>query len=307
MTSMPGSSWSGPLPPLTDKEQQIHDNLKRHVVALADEIGERNVWRPQSMAAAAAYIRTEFEAAGYEVNVQSFSSRGENVSNLEAVLPGNAAADEIIVIGAHYDSVAGSPGADDNASGVAALLELARLLAGTTLPRSVRFVAFANEEAPFFYGDEMGSNLYATRAQEQGERIKAMLSLETMAYYTDQPRSQRYPFPFSLFYPDTGNFIGFVGDLGSRALVRRAVGAFRASTPFPSEGVAAPSGIEGIHWSDHWAFWEAGYPAIMVTDTAPFRYPHYHAATDTPGQLDYSGFARVMGGLAEVVVALASE
>jgi Zn-dependent M28 family amino/carboxypeptidase len=229
------------------------------------------------------------------------------VNNLEAVLPGHGAADEIIVVGAHYDSVAGSPGANDNASGVAALLELARLLAGTALPRSVRFVAFANEEAPFFYGDEMGSNRYAARAQVQGERIVAMLSLETLGYYTDQPGSQRYPFPFSLFYPDTGNFIGFVGNFSSRALVRRAIGAFRAATSFPSEGVAAPSGMEGVHWSDHWSFWQAGYPAIMVTDTALFRYPHYHAATDTPEQLDYNGLARVTGGLAEVIGALASQ
>jgi hypothetical protein len=307
VTGMPGSSWSGPLPPLTDKERLIHDNLKHHVTELAGRIGERNVWRTGSMAAAASYIRAEFEAAGYEINIQSFPSRGETLNNLEAVLPGHDAADEIIVVGAHYDSVAGSPGADDNASGVAALLELARLLAGTTLSRSVHFVAFANEEAPFFYGDEMGSNLYAARAQAQGKRIEAMLSLETMGYFTDQPGSQRYPFPFSLFYPDTGNFIGFVGNLASRALVRQAVGAFRASTPFPSDGVAAPSGIEGIHWSDHWSFWEAGYPAIMVTDTAPFRYPHYHEATDMPEQLDYSGFARVTSGLVEVIGMLATQ
>ena len=307
MTGMPGSSWSGPLPPLTDRQQLIHDNLERHVSALAGGIGERNVWRPGSMAVAAGYIRTTFEEAGYEVNIQSFPSRGLSVNNLEAVLPGHGAANEIIVVGAHFDSVAGSPGADDNASGVAALLELARLLAGTALPRSVRFVAFANEEAPFFYGDEMGSNRYAARAQAQGERIEAMLSLETLGYYTDQPGSQQYPFPFSLFYPDTGNFIGFVGNLSSRALVRRAIGAFRATTSFPSEGVAAPSGMEGVHWSDHWSFWQAGYPAIMVTDTALFRYPHYHAATDTPEQLDYTGLARVTGGLAEVIGALASQ
>jgi len=307
VTGMPGSSWSGPLPPLTDKERLIHDNLKHHVTELAGRIGERNVWRTGSMAAAASYIRAEFEAAGYEINIQSFPSRGETLNNLEAVLPGHDAADEIIVVGAHYDSVAGSPGADDNASGVAALLELARLLAGTTLSRSVHFVAFANEEAPFFYGDEMGSNLYAARAQAQGKRIEAMLSLETMGYFTDQPGSQRYPFPFSLFYPDTGNFIGFVGNLASRALVRQAIGVFRASTPFPSDGVAAPSGIEGIHWSDHWSFWEAGYPAIMVTDTAPFRYPHYHEATDTSEQLDYSGFARVTSGLVEVIGMLATQ
>ena len=307
MTGMPGSSWSGSLPPLTDRQQLIHDNLERHVTALAGGIGERNVWRPGSMAAAAGYIRTTFEAAGYEVNIQSFPSHGLSVNNLEAVLPGHGATDEIIVVGAHYDSVAGSPGADDNASGVAALLELARLLAGTALPRSVRFVAFANEEAPFFYGDEMGSNRYAARAQAQSERIEAMISLETLGYYTDQPGSQQYPFPFSLFYPDTGNFIGFVGNLSSRALVRRAIGAFRATTSFPSEGVAAPSGMKGVHWSDHWSFWQAGYPAIMVTDTALFRYPHYHAATDTPDKLDYTGLARVTGGLAEVITALAAE
>ena len=307
VTGMPGKSWSGPRPPLTDKELLIHDNLKRHVGALAGAIGERNVWRDGSMAAAAAYIRKTLEAAGYAVNVQPFTSRGVSVNNLEAVLPGNALAKEIIVVGAHYDSVTDSPGANDNASGVAAMLELARLLAGTSLPRSVHFVAFANEEAPFFYGDEMGSNRYAARAQAQGARIEAMLSLETIGYYTDQAGSQRYPFPFNLFYPNTGNFIGFVGNLSSRGLVRRAVGAFRAHTAFPAEGVAAPSGIEGVHWSDHWSFWEAGYPAIMVTDTAPFRYPYYHRATDVPGALDYVGMARVTGGLVDVIGVLAAD
>ena len=307
VTGMPGSTWTGPLPPLTDREQLIHDNLGRHVAALAGRIGERNVWRPEAMAAAAAYIRESLEDAGYTVTFQPFTSRGQIVSNVEAVLPGQGAADEIIVIGAHYDSVVDCPGADDNASGVAALLELARLLAGVTLPRTVRFVAFANEEAPFFYGDEMGSNRYAIRAQAQGERIEAMLSLETMGYYTDEPRTQKYPFPFSYFYPDTGNFVGFVGNFSSRPLVRKAIGAFRATTAFPSEGVAAPSGMEGIHWSDHWSFWQAGYPAIMVTDTAPFRYPHYHEASDTPQQIDYTGMARVTGGLAEVVGVLASQ
>ena len=307
VTGMPGNSWSGALPPLTDKEGRVRDNLKHHVAELAGRIGERNVWRPEAMTDAAAYIRKTLEDAGYAVSLQPFSSRGQTVNNIEAILPGHGAADEIIVVGAHYDSVADSPGADDNASGVAALLELARLLAGTTLPRTVRFVAFANEEAPFFYGNEMGSNLYAERAQAQGARIEAMLSLETMGYYTDQPGSQRYPFPFSYLYPDTGNFIGFVGNFSSRPLVRQAVGAFRASTGFPSEGVAAPSGMEGIHWSDHWSFWQAGYPAIMVTDTAPFRYPHYHTTADTPEQLDYSSLARVTVGLAEVVRVLASE
>ena len=307
MTTMPGNSWSGSLPPLTGKERLIHDNLKRHIMELAGRIGERNVWHPKALAAAAGYIRKTLEDAGYAVSVQPYISRGLTVNNLEAILPGQGAADEIIVVGAHYDSVAGTPGANDNASGVAALLELARLLSGAELPRSVRFVAFVNEEAPFFYGDEMGSNVYAARARAHGERIEAMFALETIGYYTDQPASQRYPFPFSFFYPDTGNFIGFVGNLSSRRLVRRAIGAFRASTAFPSEGVAAPGWMKGVHWSDHWSFWQAGYPAIMVTDTALYRYPHYHSATDTPEKLDYVGLARVTGGLADVLTALASE
>lgn len=305
MTGMPGNSWLGPLPTLTGEELLIQDNLRRHVAALAGRIGERNVWRPEALAAAAGYIRKTLEDAGYTVSVQPFASHGLTVSNLEVALPGLAKAEEIIVVGAHYDSVAGSPGANDNASGVAALLELARLLAGTTLSRSVRFVAFANEEAPFFYGEEMGSTVYAARARAHGERIAAMLALETIGYYTDQPASQRYPFPFSFFYPDTGNFIGFVGNLSSRRLVRRAIGAFRAATAFPSEGVAAPGWMKGVHWSDHWSFWQAGYPAIMVTDTALYRYQHYHAASDTPERLDYAGLARVTGGLAEVIAALA--
>jgi Zn-dependent M28 family amino/carboxypeptidase len=306
MTGMPGSSWSGDAPPLDERERQIHDRLRQHVAQLAGRIGERNVWRPTAYAAAAEYIRRVLENAGYAVNEQSFTSGDLSVSNLEAVLPGNGRADESIVVGAHYDSVIGTPGANDNASGVAALLELARLLAGTPLPRSVRFVAFANEEAPFFYGDEMGSNRYAGRARARGERIKAMLALETIGYYTDQPGSQRYPFPFGLFYPDTGNFIGVVGNLASRRLVRQALAAFRATTAFPSEGVAAPGRMKGVHWSDHWSFWQAGFPAVMVTDTALYRYPHYHSASDTPEKLDYAGLARVTGGLAEVVTALAS-
>jgi Zn-dependent M28 family amino/carboxypeptidase len=305
--SMPGKSWSAPVPPLSGEEQLIRDNLKRHVEVLAGRIGERNVWHAGEFAAAAVYIRDTLQGSGYEVRAQSFESRGLTLQNLEIELPGDNAPQEIIVVGAHYDSVAGSPGANDNASGVAALLEIARLLAGNSYPRTVRLVAFANEEAPFFYGEEMGSNVYATRSRQRGEQIKAMLSLETIGYYTSQPASQQYPFPFSLFYPDAGNFIGFVGDLSSRSLVRQAIGAFRASTAFPSEGVAAPGWVTGVHWSDHWSFWQAGYPAIMITDTALFRYPHYHAATDTPEQLDYLSLARVTRGLADVVAELAGK
>jgi Zn-dependent M28 family amino/carboxypeptidase len=307
MTDMPEKSWSNTVPPLSKEEQLIHDNLKRHVEMLAGEIGERNVWHPEALAAAALYIRTTLEDMGYEVQIQAFESGDMTVQNLEAELPGEGEPEEIIILGAHYDSVAGTPGANDNGSGVAALLEIARLLAGNSYSRTIRFVAFANEEPPFFYSEEMGSRVYAARSRERGEKIKAMLALETIGYYSDHPGSQHYPIPFGLFYPDTGNFIGFVGNLSSRRLVRQALGAFRASTPFPSEGVAAPGWMMGIHWSDHWSFWQEGYPAIMITDTALFRYQHYHAATDTPEKIDYSSLARVTRGVANVVTELAGK
>jgi Zn-dependent M28 family amino/carboxypeptidase len=305
MIRMPGISWSGTLPTLSGEEQQLRDNLRQHVEELAGHIGERNVWHPEALDAAARYIREFLQGSGYTVTAQPFASRGQTLENLEAELPGRHPASGIIVVGAHYDSVAGTPGGNDNASGVAALLEIARLLAGSDLSHRVRFVAFANEEPPFFYSEEMGSHVYARRARERGEPIEAMLALETIGFYSDAPDSQHYPFPFGFFYPDTGNFIGFVGNLASRSLVRRAIGAFRASTRFPSEGVAAPGWMTGIHWSDHWSFWQAGYPAIMVTDTALYRYPYYHSAGDTPDRLDYSGLARVTRGLVEVVGNLA--
>jgi len=305
MISMPGKTHVGQGPPLSVEETEIHDQLRQHVSMLAGVIGERNVWHGDSLKKAAGYIQRVLEEAGYAVKTQPFSSRGLTLRNLEVELPGNTLADEIIIVGAHYDSVEDSPGANDNASGVAALLELARLFSGTTPMRTLRFVAFANEEAPFFYTDEMGSHQYAGHAKQRGEKITAMISLETLGSYTDAPGSQRYPFPFNLAYPDTGNFVGFVGNLASRTLVRRAIKTFRETTAFPSEGVAAPSWIEGIHWSDQWAFWEEGYPAIMITDTALFRYGPYHTTADTPEQLDYPAMARVVSGLQQVVAELA--
>jgi len=302
---MPGKSWSDQVPPLSAEEQLIHDNLKRHVAMLAQQIGERNVWNAQALLGASRYIRQTLENLGYQVRVQSFESAEMTVQNLEVELPGVRLPQEVIVFGAHYDSVLGTPGANDNASGIAALLEIARLMAGKKPARSLRLVAFANEEAPFFDSDEMGSKVYAKRASQRNEDIKAMVSLEMIGHYSDKQGSQRYPFPLGFFYPDTANFVGFVGNLSSRRLVRQALGAFRASTAFPSEGLAAPSWVTGVAWSDHWSFWQAGYPAIMITDTAFFRYEHYHRPTDTPDKLDYQSMARVTKGLVDVAIELA--
>ncbi|MGH9312465.1 MAG: M28 family peptidase, partial [Vicinamibacterales bacterium] len=205
----------------------------------------------------------------------------------------------------HYDSVVGCPGADDNATGVAGLIEVARAMAVRPPARTVRFVGFVNEEPPFFQTPDMGSLRYAKRSRERGDRIMAMISVESVGYYSDAANSQRYPFPFNLFYPATGDFIAFVANVRSRALLHQTMRSFRRHARLPSEGAAAPAGIEGIGWSDHWAFWQHGYPGVMITDTALFRYPHYHTALDTPDRIDYPRMARLVAGLARVVDDLA--
>jgi hypothetical protein len=303
--SMPGQSYTGPFQPLDDRESDIRDKLRSHVQTLAGRIGERNVWTRLALQQAAHYIEKTWREQGYEPESQAFGAYGVPVRNLAVELRGKAAADDLVVVGAHYDSVLGSPGANDNATGVAALLELSRQLRDVALRRSVRFVAFVNEEPPFCFTEQMGSRVYAAEARRRGERISAMLSLETIGYYSHEPGSQAYPFPLHYFYPDTGSFIGFVGNLSSRRLVRAAVRAFRAQTAFPSEAVAAPGWVTGIGWSDHWSFWQEGYPAIMVTDTALFRYAHYHTRSDTPDKVDYPRTARVVEGLTRVVTELA--
>ena len=223
MTHMPGKSWSGVLPPLTMEQARLADRLRKHIAVLSEEIGERNLWRDGTLDATADYIEETLQAMGYAVTSQAYTVQATSVRNLEAVLGGTSLAEEIVLIGAHYDTVSESPGANDNASGVAALLEIARLLAAKPLARSVRFVAFVNEEAPFFYTWKMGSHRYARRAHERGDNITAMLSLETIGYYSDANGSQQYPNPvYAWLYPSIGNFIGFVGNLASRKLVRRS-------------------------------------------------------------------------------------
>ena len=302
MTAMPGRSHPSRLPPATAEEAATAERLRRHVSALA--LSERHVGEPQALERAARYIEAAFAREGLGPRAHRLESAGRSVRNIEVVLPRDAAPDvPALVVGAHYDSVPGSPGADDNASGVAALIELGRLLSAEPLPqgRAVRLVAFVNEEPPWFMSEAMGSEAWARRARGGGQPILGMLSLEMLGYYREAAGSQRYPFPLTLFYPDRGDFLAFVGDLGSRALVRQATGAFRRAATLPSEGLAAPSAIPGVMWSDHWSFRRHGYPAIMVTDTAFYRNPNYHAGTDTPERLDYDRFSRATVGLAAVV------
>jgi Zn-dependent M28 family amino/carboxypeptidase len=223
---------------------------------------------------------------------------------LEAEIRGDTKPNEIVVIGAHYDSVVNCPAANDNGSGVAAVLALARRQAGQAVGRTLRFVAFANEEPPYFQTEQMGSWVYARRCRRRDEQVTAMFSLETIGCFSDAPKSQHYPPPFGLLYPSTGNFIAFVGNSKSAPLVRQAVATFRDNEPFPSEGGALPNAIPGVGFSDHWSFWQEGYPALMVTDTAMYRYPHYHESTDTVDKIDFDKMARVVRGLASVIDSL---
>jgi hypothetical protein len=305
MIKMPGQSHTGPLPPLTEAERVLSDDLRRHVSVLADEIGERNVFLSAELDRSAAYLQEVLRGLGFEAGSQPFEVGKHSVRNLEAELPGGGKKNEIVVVGAHYDSVVGTPGANDNGSGVAAMLELARLLKDSRPARTIRFVAFVNEEPPFFQTRDMGSFHYARRCRKRDENVVAMLSLETIGYYSDEPGSQKYPPLVSFFYPDRGDFIAFVGNVGSRKLVRRVVESFRQHARFPSEGAALPGVVPGVAWSDHWSFWRQGFPALMVTDTAPFRYPHYHLETDTLDKIDFERLARVVAGLERVVRDLA--
>ena len=301
---MPGISYCGPFEKLSDRETEIMKYLQRHVQVLAGDIGERSVWNYPGLCAAVDYLKGTFTDLGYQALEQSFSAEKAEVKNIEVELPGKSKNDEIVIIGAHYDSCLGTTGANDNGSGVAALLEIARLVREQNFDRCLRLVAFVNEEPPFFQTKEMGSYVYAQRCRERSENITAMISLETIGYYSNDEHSQNYPLPLGLVYPKTGNFIGFAGNLESKHLVRRAIASFRKHTKFPSQGVAAAGWLPGIGWSDQWAFWKVGYPAIMVTDTAPYRYPYYHTAADTPEKIDYKSTARVVGGLSQVVLDL---
>ena len=306
MISMPGESHKGPLPPADDGLKTLADELRSDVRRLAVDFGERNVGNcPQELALTAAHIEAEFREVGYDVQRQEYGVSGVTCANVIAELRGVSRPAEIVVVGAHYDTAWGTPGANDNTSGVAATLALARRFAKGQTDRTLRFIAFVNEEPPYFQTDRMGSLVYARQCRRRKEDVVAMLSLETIGYYDDAPGSQKYPAPLGLLYPSEGNFIGIVSNIASRSLVHRVVGTFRKHEPFPCEGGAMPAALPGVGFSDHWSFWQQGYKAVMVTDTAMFRYPYYHDARDTIDKIDFDRMARVVRGLKAVVAELA--
>jgi hypothetical protein len=300
--SLPGKSFTGPLPPPTRAEEDLAQRLQRHVTAIASV--PHNVSHPDALDKSAAYIEGELRALGYAPLSQVYDTDGKSVRNIEVVLAPAGAGTEIetIVVGAHYDSAGVAPGANDNATGVAAALEIASVLKDVPLKtKALRIVLFVNEEPPYDRTPYMGSVRYAHMLKDQNVRVAGMMSLETLGCFSDEPGSQKYPAPFGLIFPNKANFIAFVAMPGSRSFLHDVVASFRKHTDFPTIGGTAPDQVDGIGWSDHWSFWQLGYPAVMVTDTALFRYRHYHKPTDTPDKVDYKKLARITLGLEQTV------
>lgn len=285
--------------------------------------GERHIWQYAQLVAAAEWIEAEFRDAGYSVHREPYQVNGKTVWNIIAERRGTELAGEIFVVGAHYDTrVAmdtprthgpprpwrtGTPGANDNASGVAVVLALAREFAGKPQQRTLRFAMFVNEEPPFFRTDEMGSVVHVQGCKKRGEKIVGMISAETLGYYTEFPDTQRYPFPNVLGLPTTANYVSFISNFGSRRFLHLAASKYPADAQPPLVPLAIPEVIPQIAWSDDWSFTREGMQAIAVTDTAHQRYACYHCACDTAEKLDYHKMAGVTRGLVKVVVALANK
>lgn len=297
------AAFMGPAGAGATLQADLPARLAGHVRAIAST--EHNTRTPAELEKAALYIEATLAAQGYKVRRDEYAYAGHKVRNLEASIanlqPGTQP-ERIYIVGAHYDSAPGTPGANDNGSGTAAVLELARMLKGV-IPapgNELRFVLFVNEEPPYFGGPGMGSRHHARALKARGLHVEAALILETIGYYSSAKNSQRYPPGISAFYPDQGNFIAFVGTLGSRSLVSKTVAAFRDVSTFPAEALAAPSFVKGVTWSDHTSYNQEGYDAVMITDTATMRYPHYHSSADTPDKLDYTSMAKVVEGMSKV-------
>jgi hypothetical protein len=283
-------------------------NLQRHVAALTSLGGFRSYEHPDVLDRAAGYISSEFRAAGFDVTEQQYEVAGLGVRNL--VIHYGPETGSVVVVGAHYDVCGDQHGADDNASAVGAMLELARLLAERrpTVVRRIELVAYTLEEPPFFRTDAMGSAVHVRSLHQRGVQVSAMLCLEMVGYFSDRPHSQRFPAPgLGLLYPHTGDFIAVVGNLGSRRLTREVKARMAGACTVPVHSINAPALVPGVDLSDHLSYWREGIPAVMITDTAFYRNPNYHMTSDTAETLDYGRMAEVVRGVYSAVCALAGD
>lgn len=292
-----------PLPNMTSpiEERRLCDHLEQ----LSGRIGSRSVHEFTKLQAASDYIRQTLEDMGYIPVLQDVHYKGRVFTNIVVTMPGRTQSDEIIVVGAHYDTVFGTPGADDNASAVAVLLELCRMARKLSPDRTLQFVFFTLEEPPVFGSPYMGSRVFARQARERDENIIAMICLEMVGYFSDKKGGQAFPFPFmGLIYSTTPDFIAVVGNLRSRGLVRSVSSGLARHGSIPVERLAAPRVVPGIGLSDHASFWKEGYRAVMITDTAFYRNPNYHRASDTIDTLDFQAMAELTRALRGVIMDL---
>jgi Zn-dependent M28 family amino/carboxypeptidase len=278
--------------------------LEAHLRKLSVELTPRDESHIENLDRVAEYIKNEFSQATTLVSEQPYRVNGKSYRNVIAQF--GPESEERIVVGAHYDTAGPFPGADDNASGVAGLIELARLLGRQQPPMRVELVAFTLEEPPYFRTTGMGSSVHAESLRKQNVRVRAMFNLEMIGYFSDAPNSQHLPGGIlSAFYPSTGNFIGVVGQLGDWSLVRRTKIAMRRAAPLPVYSINAPSLVAGVDFSDQLNYWHAGYRAVMITDTAFYRNRNYHTAQDTAEKLDYKRMAMVVEGVYAAVAEIA--
>lgn len=276
----------------------IQNNLRRTVHFLCNETGSRSYLEVDALNKAGDYIRSELINYGYTVLEQTYEVKGHIYKNIYTEIRGEKSPGKVLIVGAHYDTVTGTPGADDNASGVAGLLELARLLSNRTFDKTIQLIAFTLEEPPFFRSRFMGSHVYAQSLNQKGIDVEGVICLEMIGYFTDEPESQLFPVPFFRWiYPTKGNFIIIVGNIHSRNFLNRVKSGFKKGTDLPVESLSAIPLLPGIDFSDHRSFWKFNYDAVMVTDTAFYRNPQYHGIGDIPEILDYERMAKVVLGL----------
>ncbi len=291
-----------------DVQPTTAERLRKTLEHLCQTIGERNTTKPRRISESVAYLTESLESMSYQVERQTFEVSAIECHNLSTEVQGKDKPTEIVLVGAHYDSARGTPGANDNGTGVAALLEIARQMQGKQFSRSIRFALFANEEPPYFQRDgQMGSWVYAKRCRTNKDNLKVVLSLETMGYFTDEPNSQKYPPLLAALYPSTGNFIGVVSDIKSRPLLMQVAKRLKRNCEVDVQSASLPGDLQGVGWSDHWSFWQEGYAGVMVTDTALFRYPHYHEQTDTVDKIEFVRYAQVVDGLAKTIAEFAND
>ena len=291
------------------ENRELVDRLTIHVDRLAGLIGRRHLFYPEGFFAGAGYVKQEFAKLGDAVQSEDYLAFDHEVSNIYIERTGTTKPKEVVIVGAHYDTELNTPGADDNASAVAMLIEVARLLRNYPCPRTIRFVSFACEEAPHFFSNTMGSRVHVGACRARGEQVTAMICLEMVGYFSDEPGSQRVPptIPTWLHwaFPRRGNFLAAVGNMSSLWTVWQFRRGFKRTNSFPLLSLALPEKIREIRLSDNSSFWDAGYPALMITDTSFLRNPHYHRASDTPDTLDYARMGQATLGVAGGVARLA--